>query len=219
MPRFIHPRHAASLILWRRARSGRTEVLMGLRSAGHRFMPNRLVFPGGRVDFADRAAPAATELRADTRAALLRAAPPRLARALAVAAARELEEETGLTLGGALPRLDCLDYLCRAITPPIRPIRFNARFLMAPAEMAEGKLAGSGELEGLEWRETEATRALPLAPITGRVLALFEEWLAAPEGQRQGRPLICFRGQDRPEPERGAAASSETMVVSDQGQA
>ncbi|MFC7610154.1 NUDIX hydrolase [Teichococcus aestuarii] len=53
------------------------EVLMGMRAAGHRFMPNRLVFPGGRVDLADRTAPAATELRPDTRAALERRAPPR----------------------------------------------------------------------------------------------------------------------------------------------
>lgn len=48
----MHPRHAASLILWRhsgqQAESGTVEVLMGMRAAGHRFMPNRLVFPGGR---------------------------------------------------------------------------------------------------------------------------------------------------------------------------
>ncbi|RKK02568.1 NUDIX hydrolase, partial [Pseudoroseomonas wenyumeiae] len=70
------PRHAASLILWRQRASGDTEILMGLRHAGHRFMPGRLVFPGGRVDFADRAAPAASEPKPATRAALERAAPP-----------------------------------------------------------------------------------------------------------------------------------------------
>ncbi|KAA2214434.1 NUDIX hydrolase [Teichococcus oryzae] len=203
--RFVHPRHAASLILWRQSRSGGTEVLMGLRAAGHRFMPSRLVFPGGRVDFTDRVAPAATELRPETRAALMRRAPPSLARALAIAAARELEEETGLRLGGPAPHLDRLDYLCRAVTPPRRPIRFNARFLLAPAEVAVGTLAGSGELEDLAWREVAATRALPLAPITAKVLGELEEWLATPPELRHGRGLICFRGHERREPEQACS--------------
>ena len=47
--RSVTPRNAASLILWRQAAAG-PEVLMGLRHASHRFMPNVLVFPGGRVD-------------------------------------------------------------------------------------------------------------------------------------------------------------------------
>jgi 8-oxo-dGTP pyrophosphatase MutT (NUDIX family) len=201
LPRFVHPRHAASLILWRQSRSGQTEVLMGLRAAGHRFMPNRLVFPGGRVDFTDRLAPAATELRPETRIALQRRAPPRLARALAIAAARELDEETGLQLGGPAPHLDQLDYLCRAVTPAHHPMRFNARFLLAPAEAAVGRIAGSGELEDLAWRDVAATRALPVAPITGKVLAELEEWLRLPAAERPGRGLICFRGHERRLPE------------------
>ena len=68
---------------------------MGLRHARHRFMPNVLVFPGGRVDRADHCAKAVSELPAFTRACLERQAPPSLARALGIAAARELEEETG----------------------------------------------------------------------------------------------------------------------------
>ena len=47
------PADAASLILWRQSRQG-VEVLMGLRSRAHRFMPGVLVFPGGRLDPADR---------------------------------------------------------------------------------------------------------------------------------------------------------------------
>ncbi|MDT8265188.1 NUDIX hydrolase, partial [Roseomonas sp. DSM 102946] len=42
------PADAASLILWRQSRQG-VEVLMGLRSRAHRFMPGVLVFPGGRL--------------------------------------------------------------------------------------------------------------------------------------------------------------------------
>ena len=42
------PRDAASLIVWRQSRTG-TELLMGKRHPGHRFMPDVMVFPGGRV--------------------------------------------------------------------------------------------------------------------------------------------------------------------------
>ncbi|HWX48789.1 MAG TPA: NUDIX domain-containing protein [Roseomonas sp.] len=207
--RVAHPRHAASLILWRQAPSGSVEVLMGVRAAGHRFMPNRLVFPGGRVDFADRFAPAASELRPETRAALERRAPPRLARALAMAAARELEEETGLQLGGPQPALDRLDYLCRAVTPRQLPIRFNARFLIAPEEATTGRLTGSGELESLAWVTPEAALRLPVAPITACVLAEFRDWLGLQAAARPARPLICLRGAGRrcPEPLGPGAAS------------
>jgi 8-oxo-dGTP pyrophosphatase MutT (NUDIX family) len=204
------PRHAASLILWRARAGGIVEILMGVRAAGHRFMPGRLVFPGGRVDLADRGSPAASELPPETRKALERAAPPRLARALAIAAARELEEETGLTLvpsGDRGPALGVLDYVCRAVTPAYSSIRFNARFLAAPAEAARGVLGGCGELEGLGWFSLEEARNAPLAPITGCVLAQFSELMALPTQERAERPLVCYRGQDRPLPERLAAIS------------
>jgi 8-oxo-dGTP pyrophosphatase MutT (NUDIX family) len=209
MPRTpAFPRHAASLILWRQRSGGTTETLMGLRHAGHRFMPNRLVFPGGRVDFADRTAPAAAEPAPATLAALRQAAPPRLARALAMAAARELEEETGLTLappGRTAPALDVMDYVCRAVTPRFSPIRFNARFLCAPAEAARGILAGCGELETLAWMTLEEARAAPLAPITACVLEQFAAIMALPPEARAARPLVCFQGFNRAVPERLAA--------------
>jgi 8-oxo-dGTP pyrophosphatase MutT (NUDIX family) len=201
------PRHAASLILWRQRPGGETEILMGLRHAGHRFMPNRLVFPGGRVDFADRTAPAATEPGAATLAALRRAAPPRLARALAMAAARELEEETGLTLappGQSVPALGVLDYVCRAVTPAYSPIRFNARFLSAPAEAARGTLAGCGELETLAWMSLAEARGAALAPITACVLEQFADIMALPPEARAARDLVCYRGFDLAMPERAA---------------
>ncbi|WP_159995814.1 NUDIX domain-containing protein [Roseomonas sp. 18066] len=195
-PARVHPRDAATLILWRRRADGTVEILTGLRNAGLRFMPNRLVFPGGRVDFADRAAPAATELRATPRAFLERRAPPRLARALAIAAARELEEETGLHLGGRLPTLDALDYLCRAVTPATNPIRFNARFLIAPADAAQGAINGSGELEQLEFRDLELLQSLPVAPITGKVLGEFHAWLDMSQDEKDNRDLVWFAGRD-----------------------
>ena len=135
-PRPVFARHAASVLLVRQAAGG-PEVLMGVRAAAHRFMPNRLVFPGGAVDPADRTALAATEPRADVLDTLRRSVGPKLARAMVAAAARELHEETGLSFG-IPPRLDGLRYICRAITPPRLPIRFNARFFVADAATTSG---------------------------------------------------------------------------------
>jgi 8-oxo-dGTP pyrophosphatase MutT (NUDIX family) len=204
--RAVTPRHAASVILWRQGKQG-PEVLMGLRHARHRFMPNVLVFPGGRVDRADHRAKALSELPDFTRACLQRQAPPSLTRALGIAAARELHEETGLVLGRMdghrlLPDLASLDYLCRAVTPPRLPRRFNARFLIAPAEAAHGVLRGSGELEELRFFAFEDAFRHKIATITARVLAEFRSWLAMRPEERLARELICFRGQDTRLPER-----------------
>jgi 8-oxo-dGTP pyrophosphatase MutT (NUDIX family) len=204
--RSVVPRHAASLILWRQGPHG-PEVLMGLRHASHRFMPNVLVFPGGRVDRADHRAKALSELPDFTRACLERQAPPSLARAIGIAAARELEEETGLVLGRQdgkrlLPDLAAIEYLCRAVTPPNRFRRFNARFLVAPAEAAHGALRGSGELEELRYFSFEDAFRHKIASITSKVLAEFRTWLAMAPEQRAMRELICFRGMDNRTTER-----------------
>ncbi|WP_426958068.1 NUDIX hydrolase [Muricoccus radiodurans] len=194
------PRDAATLLLWRRAGNG-YEVLMGVRSAKHRFMPQRLVFPGGRVDPEDRKAPALSELEDHTRRALELRAAPRLARAIGIAAARELEEETGLLLGrmeaGRLQAdLAPMRYLCRALTPAMSPVRFNARFLMAPAEAVTGMMGGSGELEHLGWYKVGETPPHELAQITGRVLREFAAVMELPEAERATRPLIWYQGRD-----------------------
>lgn len=178
----VRPRHAASLIAVR----GSREVLMGLRGARHRFMPNRLVFPGGAVDRGDARAPAAAEPPAITSAELARAGGPVLARALCVAAAREMQEETGLSLGTP-PDLSPLHYLCRAVTPPASPMRFNARFLVVDAAHLGGELAGSGELEELRWYPLEAALALDLALVTREVLQTLSAWLALSPADRMAR--------------------------------
>ena len=64
-PRAVRPRHAASLIVYR-GDGDDLSMLMGMRGAKHRFMPNRLVFPGGAVDRADLDAPSATPLSPHT---------------------------------------------------------------------------------------------------------------------------------------------------------
>jgi 8-oxo-dGTP pyrophosphatase MutT (NUDIX family) len=196
--RAVRPRHAASVIVLRRGREG-VELLMGTRAAGHRFMPNRLVFPGGGVDRADFGAESASALAPATATMLEKGAKPPMARALAIAAARELAEETGLSLGRP-PALGGLLYLCRAITPPSSPIRFHARFLMVEAEGLEGALGGSGELEGLRFYKVGEALAAELPWVTARVIEEVGAWLLLPEEVRLAtRPSAVFRARGRVE--------------------
>ena len=155
-------------------------------------MPGVLVFPGGRVDRGDHAARPA--LTAETRRLLQISSSPSLAGALAACAARELHEETGLTL----TRFDALHYLTRAITPADRPIRFHARFLVAEAQHASGTIRGSGELEEVGFFALEGLGRQPLARITTMIVEEFQAWLAAPDS----RPLYRILGRDNRRPER-----------------
>jgi len=183
--RAVRPRHAASLLVVRQGRAG-PQVLMGLRGAKHRFMPNRLVFPGGRVDRADYRARFATPLRPDVLLRLEKASDARLAHALAIAAGRELEEEAGLSLGHP-PHLHGLDYLCRAVTPHNNPIRFDARFLYVEETHVSGTIGGSGELEGLRFYAIEEALALDLALPTRCVLEYLVGYLKMSGAERRAR--------------------------------
>lgn len=198
--RIVRPRDAASLIVWRIGPTG-PEVLMGQRHAKHRFMPDVMVFPGGRVDADDHRQPAVSELQPAARTMLERRATSGRARAIGIAAVRELFEETGLVLGerrgdDVAADLAALHYVCRAVTPGGRPIRFNARFLAAPAEAVHGEIAGSGELERLGWFTPEQAHRHRVADITGKVLVEFLEWLEMSPRKRASRPLVVFRGMD-----------------------
>ena len=209
--RSVHPRNAATLILWRETARG-PAVLMGRRHANLRFMPNVMVFPGGRVERADHRASTVSELRPLTRDMLERCAAPSLARALAIAAVRELFEETGLLLGerrdGRIaPDLAAIDYLCRAVTPPNRTMRFNARFLIAPADAAHGAIRGSGELEELGFFPLDDLHAYPVASITGMILGEFRTWLDLTERQRALRELVVYSGKDNRRLERNRSGA------------
>ena len=120
------PRDAATLILVRHD-SEHPRILMGRRSGGHDFMPDKWVFPGGRIDRADYRAPVLRELPPAVETALAATARLRqqdgvkLARALARTAVRETYEETGLVLGalegGRLQAdLGGLDFVARAFS-------------------------------------------------------------------------------------------------------
>ncbi len=201
------PRDAATLVLTR-VRKGEAEVLMGRRAPGHVFMASKWVFPGGRIDRSDFTAAAASALPAADLARLTREVPVRRAHALAMTAVRETFEETGLLLAapapaasvagpwrefralGALPDLAALSYVARAITPPGRTRRFDARFFMAGAEalLHPEPTAGSGELDEIAWLPLADTRALDLPAITRFVLGEVAERLTRPD-----RPLPFVR--------------------------
>ncbi len=187
--RAARPRDAATLVLLRRVR-GKPSVLMGLRHGKHKFMPDQWVFPGGRVDRADGYAHADSELRPHVTKRLAASSSTHRARALAMAAVRETFEETGLILGrplegdqngasdtwapfyeaGFAPSLEGLEYVYRAVTPPYRPIRFNARFFLADGADLHGKLQGDGELLNLSWLPIPKAIELPTPPIQQIVL-------------------------------------------------
>jgi 8-oxo-dGTP pyrophosphatase MutT (NUDIX family) len=184
-PHAVRPRHAASLVVYRQ-HGDDVSMLMGMRGAKHRFMPNRLVFPGGAVDRIDLSAAAATPLTAQTEHLLRKNANERLAHGLGMAAARELHEETGLSLGKP-PRLDALHLLARAVTPPSSPIRFNARFFVVDGTHVMGTLGGDGELESLRCYGMQEALALDLAMPTRRVLERLRLWLEMSPDERAAR--------------------------------
>lgn len=188
----LRPKDAAALILVRRDEHA-FRVLMGERSAHHAFLPGRFVFPGGRVDVADQRLSLDTDLRPEVLLKVAAGTTTPRARGLALAAVRETFEETGILVGrkkrahvrtrstawqrffshGVSPHLETLDFVARAITPPGRPRRFDARFFMADADEIVAELGTShmsGELLRPVWLTLDEARAADVLPITRCVL-------------------------------------------------
>ncbi|MGX9357209.1 NUDIX hydrolase [Roseobacteraceae bacterium S113] len=186
-------RNAATVIVLR-DRATAPRILMGQRGAQAAFMPSKFVFPGGAVDAADGDVPLARPISASCAARLREDTSRDLSHALGVAAIRELWEETGLRLsapgawngtptsdwadfaeGGHLPDASALQFVFRAITPPGRPRRFDARFFLLDADAISSDLddfsSASDELSHLHWVALDEARALDLPFITEVVLA------------------------------------------------
>lgn len=213
------PKHAATIILIRQDGPA-PRVLMGQRGKAASFMPSKFVFPGGGLDASDVALegefssdPANIDaLTAHTDGSISPAS-------LALAAVRELWEETGLAFGrpdprvanltsddeswvtffaeGLAPATDVLQFVFRAITPPTRSKRFDARFFLADASDLAGDIEdlsrASGELSHLSWLTLPDARALDLPFITEVVLAEVEARLRAPDAPR---PTPFFHHDD-----------------------
>jgi 8-oxo-dGTP pyrophosphatase MutT (NUDIX family) len=190
------PRDAATLMLIDRS-GPEPKVLLGRRHHGHKFMPGKFVFPGGRIETLDAQMTAISELHLDAEKKLTErvATPsPDYARALALTAVRETAEETGLLLGvkgneppqtpgeiwaefakaNVYPDLGNIHFIARAITPPRRPKRFDTRFFTADASniahTIEGVVGPESELVELTWVPIEQAAQLDMPTITGVIL-------------------------------------------------
>lgn len=187
-------RDAATVIVLRDATT-RPRVLMGQRGKDAAFLPSKFVFPGGAVDGVDHTIPLAAPAQSDCAAALARDSDldPGV---LIAAATRELWEETGLLVGapdqraqelhapqgwrgyiatGHLPDGASARFLFRAITPPGRPRRFDARFFLVAAESLRNDpddlSRAEDELGHLQWVPLDTVRGLDMPFITEVVLA------------------------------------------------
>lgn len=192
----VRPRDAATLILIDR-KGRKPRVLMGRRHPKLKFMPGVFVFPGGRLEKADRSMPVYGVLDTDSERRLMtRVQRPTQSRArgLAAAAIREMYEETGLLVGtkdlgapaapcdewrvfeerAVFPDLGALTYVARAITPPRRPRRFDTRFFAADAlavcDEVQGLVGADSELIELAWLTFEETEKQDLPTVTRVVL-------------------------------------------------
>jgi 8-oxo-dGTP pyrophosphatase MutT (NUDIX family) len=216
----LRPKPAGTLIIIDRS-DGAPKVLMGRRHAGHKFMPDKFVFPGGRVEARDRRLPFATPLHPSVTAKLmLRASAPhaQTARAIAIAAIRETFEETGLLIGrknllhaeaprtlsddpfaphGVYPDLAALHLIARAITPPRRPRRFDTRFFATDAQAIghriDGIIGPEAELVELVWVPIGEAKRLDMPTITQVVLEELEKRIAAGFGHDLPVPFYQMR--------------------------
>lgn len=190
------PRDASTVLLLEK-RGGVAHVLLGRRHDRHRFLPGKYVFPGGRVDRGDGFVKAVGELDPRVGDKLLsgmkRGAGAHRARALALAAVREVFEETGIAIGlpaqslkttnpdwraffdlGLAPDLSVLRFVGRAITPPRRPRRFDTRFFAVDidrcAHSTDAVMTPSEELEELVWMPLAEAATLDIPTITSVIL-------------------------------------------------
>lgn len=180
----VRPKDAAALILIDRS-AQRPRVLMGRRGSGHVFMPDVYVFPGGRRDAGDHMLPFSADLDPLVLKKLLAGTSARMsqgrARALALAALRELHEETGLAVAAAAD-LSRLRYVARAITPPGNVRRYDTRFFLAFLDETlfdMTNLGDSSELQDVRWLDIVELSGLKLPRITQAVLEDVQNLMAA----------------------------------------
>lgn len=199
-------RNAATVILLR-DKETEPRILMGQRGENAAFMPNKFVFPGGALDKTDADVPLASALNDVCMARLRAQSDPALAEPLILAAIREVWEETGLLLGehdekagsmsgdvpedwrsfferGVLPSGAGMRFVFRAVTPPGRPRRFDARFFVVDTDRVASDLddfsQACEELSHLQWIPLHKARSFDLPFITEVVLAEIEADLANP---------------------------------------
>lgn len=199
-------KNAATVILVRETGDG-PHVLMGQRGKAAVFMPNKFVFPGGGLDTADATVTLNGTASDTCMTRLANQASEDLGQPLLAAAIREMWEETGHPIGtpsdgapqlastqpenwqsffqaGYLPDPSGLEFIFRAITPPGRPRRFDARFFLGNADLIQGDpddfSRAEDELSHLQWVPLAKSREFDLPFITEVVLAEVQNRLANP---------------------------------------
>lgn len=196
-------RHAATVIVLR-DRLTDPRILMGQRGAKAVFMPNKFVFPGGAVDTGDADVALGSSIGEPCATRLLDDSEQDLTHALSVAAIRELFEETGQVLGqsgtwdgdvpqdwsafaqtGHVPHAAPLQFVFRAITPPGRPRRFDARFFLIDADDLASDpddfSSASDELSHLQWVSLAQARSFDMPFVTEVVLSEIQARVESPE--------------------------------------
>ncbi|MCA9720080.1 MAG: NUDIX hydrolase [Myxococcales bacterium] len=157
------PRLAATVVVARPTATGDgLELFMLRRSARSKFMPDAMVFPGGKLDPGD--GPAGSD------------------EAFEAAARRECEEESGIVLGGRPVR-----WFDTWLTPSVEQRRYLARFYLAQLQRHEGDDAAADghETHDGRWARAEeflddcARGAIDLPPPTICTLLRMREpsWL------------------------------------------
>jgi 8-oxo-dGTP pyrophosphatase MutT (NUDIX family) len=198
------------------------QVLLGRRHPGHKFMPGKFVFPGGRVEPLDRRMAAVSPIAPQVETQLLRHVQRPSggkAHGLVLAAIRETFEETGLLLGtksrapapspggawdafvaaGVAPDLAPVHFIARAITPPARTKRFDTRFFAIDASRIAARLDGvvgpDTELTELVWHPIAAAARLDMPAITTAVIEELAARIAA--GFSHDLPVPFYRVVNR----------------------
>ncbi|HET8611904.1 MAG TPA: NUDIX domain-containing protein [Sphingomonas sp.] len=137
---------AASLILMRDAESGPPELLFVRRAAALRFAGGAYVFPGGRIDPADReGARPLIDAGLDPEEAAAR-----------IAAIRETEEETGIALGAEKEAALALTPFARWCPEIGVKRRFDTRFFLAEPRDRADPIADGVESTHAFWATAEA---------------------------------------------------------------
>jgi 8-oxo-dGTP pyrophosphatase MutT (NUDIX family) len=128
MPEIPEPRPASTVVLLRDSPGG-LETLLLMRNQALMFAGGFWVFPGGALDPED-----------------LEAAGGDVVEASRIAAAREAQEESGLS-----PQLEDMVLLSHWTTPVVEPKRFSTWFYAAPVSSTDEVVIDGGEIHDSQW--------------------------------------------------------------------
>lgn len=187
-PNIAPLRLASTVIVLRPGASEPFEILMVRRNDKVAFMAGSYVFPGGRVDDADRPPANAT-----LRPAAFPDLSPEEEAAYRMAAVRELQEEASVSI-----TVDDLQPFAHWVTPEVETRRFDTRFFIARMPDGQEAMHDDGEMTALEWLSPReaiarfARRELLLPPPTWTSIRQLEKRTSIEDVMiwAQSRPIV-----------------------------